>query len=119
MCVGSRVESRVSGRARIAIVACVGGVTALAATALWLSSRPDAELARWSAVATVVSGVVTVLALAVAIAPLCRGQNPKGRGVQPPRSAVTQTIHSNGPVNVVGEGSQVNVDLHLPPSDGL
>lgn len=111
-----------NGRARVAIVACVGGAVALVAMAIWLASWPDAALARWSAVAAVVSGVVTILTLVVAIVPLWPHGDDKDVGEQEkrplPGSSITQNIHSNGPVNVVGEGSQVNVDLRLP-SDGL
>ena len=110
-------------RARVAIVACVGGVVALAAMAIWLTSRSDAALARWSAVAAVVSGVVAVLTLAVTIIPLWPRNEGKGEGArgerQLPGTTVTQNIQGNGPTNVVGQGTQVNVDLHLPPSDGL
>lgn len=112
-----------NGRARVAIIACAGGMAALTATAIWLASWSDAVLAHWSAVAAVVSGAVAVLTLAVAIVPLwprSGGKDAGDRGErQPPGTHVTQNVRSNGPVNIVGEGSQVNVDLRMPPSDGL
>lgn len=114
----------VARRTGAIIVACVSGVMALAAVALWLASRSDAVLARWSAVAGVITGVVAVLTLAVALVPLWRrddGRDSEGqRERQLPGGAVTQIIHSSGagPVNVVGEGSQVNLDLRSPPREG-
>lgn len=82
--------------------------------AIWLASWSDAVLARWSAIAAVISGAVAVLALAVAIIPLWPRNGVRNAG----GTTVTQNIHGNGPMNVLGEGSQVNVDLRLPPSDG-
>jgi hypothetical protein len=114
---------KVNARARVAIVACVGGVVALVATAIWLASWSDGALARWSAVAAVVSGLVSVFALVVAIVPLWLGddgRHARDQGErQIPGTTVTQNVLSNGPVHMVGEGSQVNMDIRLPPSDGL
>ena len=112
-----------NGRARVAIVACVGGAAALVAMTIWLATRSDAVLARWSAVAAVVSAVVAVLALAVTIVPLWPRNDGRDAGSRGERqhsgTTIVQNVRSNGPVNMVGEGPQVNVDLRLPPSDGL
>lgn len=120
---GRWAKVRANGRAHVAVVACVGGVAALVAMAIWLASWSDAVLARWSAIAAVISGVVAVLALVVAIIPLWPRNGVRNAGGQGgrrlPGTTVTQNIQGNGPVNVLGEGSQVNVDLRLPPSDGL
>lgn len=119
-------------RTRVAMVAGAGGVAALVALVIWLTSWSDADLARWSAVATVVAGVVAVAALAVAIAPIWpRGDGKASEGKtgdgkdaaspaasQPPAASVIQHIHGDGTNNVVGEGTQVNLNLPLPPGDG-
>lgn len=111
-------------RTGVTIVACVSGVAALVAVTLWLASRSDAVLAHWSAVAGVIAGVAAVLTLAAALVPLWRrddrGDSDGKRDQELPGGTVTQTIHSSGagPVNLVGEGSQVNLDLRLPPREG-
>ena len=112
-------------RTGVTVVACVGGTAAVVAAALWLASRSDAVLDRWAAVAGVISGGAAVLTLALAVVPLWRRADggdaaEEERDRRPSGRTVTQTIHSSGtgPVNVVGEGSQVNVNLRLPPREG-
>ena len=104
------------------IVASIGGVVALVALALWLASRSDALLARWSAVAGVISALVTILALVAALVPLWRHDDGGVAGdtaeQRPARTTITQNIRNKGSANVVGEGTQVNIDLGSPPRDG-
>ena len=110
-----------AGRTRAAIVACIAGLVTLAAMALWLASRPDTVLAHWSAVAGVIAAVVAILTLVATLIPLWRrnnsGDTADREEPRPPRANVTQNIRSKGSVNVVGEGSQINVDLGLPPRE--
>jgi hypothetical protein len=106
-------------RTAVAIAACIGGAAALATIVLWLASRSDHTLIRWSAIAGVITGGAAVLTLVAALVPLWRRDDGAGTdktGRQVPGATVTQNIHSDGsgPVNVVGEGSQVNIDLRSP-----
>jgi membrane protein implicated in regulation of membrane protease activity len=99
------------------VVACIGGIVAIVATAVWLGSRSDATLARWSAIASVISVVVAVLALVAAVVPLWRHDDDGGQPAREPGTVVTQKIKSGrGRVNVAGR-DQFNIDINRRPGD--
>lgn len=106
-----------SARARLALVASIGAAVTLIAAIIWLESRPDVVLARWSAIAGVISAVVAVLALVVALVPLRlpskandadtgRSAGTAPEPVSP--TGVKQNISVKGPTQVVGKGNITN-----------
>jgi hypothetical protein len=110
-------EGNVPGRRLSFLVACIGGIVAIVAAAVWLASRSDAILARWSAIAGVISVVVAVLALVAAVVPLWRHDDDGGRPGREPGTVVTQKIKSRrGRVNAAGR-DQFNIDIGRRPDD--
>jgi len=103
------------GRAYSAIVACASGGTALIAAVVWLESRPDDTLTRWSEIAGVIAAVAAVLALAAALVPLrssgkddqaTTGQDAGTAAPTEPAGEVRQTIiTSGGQSQAVGRGT--------------
>jgi hypothetical protein len=86
----------VSGRVISAIAA---GAAALGALIVWLVGHSDSTLARWSAIAGVVSAAVAVLALAAAAVPLLRRDGEKA----------LQSVHAEGSVQAVVNGDINNI----------
>jgi hypothetical protein len=82
----------VPGRRFLAIVASIFFLAALVALVLWVGSRSDTTLARWSAISTVFSAVITVLALAAAVVPLLRHDGGSGQATEQHETVVNQKI---------------------------
>jgi hypothetical protein len=95
------------------IVACVFFVAAAGALVLWLGSRSDTTLARWSSIATIFSAAVTVLALVAAVIPLWRhddGSGTEARRDAPETGTVVHQKISGKNVNAAGR-DQFNINL--------
>lgn len=106
-------EGNAPGRRLWFIVACIGGIVAMIAAAVWLGSRSDTTLARWSEIAGLISAVVAVLALVVAAVPLWRHDDAAGE----PGTVVTQKIKSKrGRVNAAGR-DQFNIEINRRRGD--
>ena len=98
------------------VASCAFGVVAIAAAIIWLGSRSDEVLSRWSAIAVVISGVFSVLGFVVALIPLwgrdgnhAEGNEESDTKQQQPSGTtiITQEINSSGDAYVVGQGSQI------------
>ncbi len=110
-----------SSRLPWAIAASIAGMIAIVASVVWLASRSDATLARWSAIAGVISAMVAVSALVVAVIPLWQRDDSRkasaGHGNQArraPGTVIKQDIRGGRDVNVVGQGSQNIVNITYP-----
>jgi hypothetical protein len=112
-----------SGRARLAVIAGVCGAAALIAATVWLTSRSNAAIARWSGIAGVISAGVAVLTLVVTLVPLWRdgrgeAQTRPEAGVPRQKPGIVQEINTHGgSVNALGEGTQINVHVRRPPDE--
>lgn len=87
------------------IVGCIFLVSAMTMLILWLDSRSDTALARWSSIAGVLSAVIATLTLVAAAVPLWRHDNDTGTGgtpsVPPAKTRVTWKIRGRN-MNVAG-----------------
>ena len=104
----------------VAIASCVFGAVAISAAVIWLGSRSDEMLSRWSAIAGVIASVFAVLTFVATLIPLwphdkndsnddttsdMKAQDPTGT------TTITQTVNNSGTANVLGQGTQ-NVNIY-------
>ena len=103
-------------RRALFVLAVLGLLGVGAAAIAWLGWHSDAELARWSSIAGVISAVLSALAVVLALVPILQGKGGEaGRAdhdkeaaqVASPQVNVTQKVkHNRG--SIQGEGIQVN-----------
>jgi|SRR5271165_3334563 len=101
------------------VMTCMSSAAFTAGLVIWLNGRPDATLARWSAIATVAAAVATALTLVLAVlswrssaaaSPSVNGTpGAEGSGHVIQRGADVNT----GTINQLGHGLQIN-HLHPP-----
>jgi len=114
-----------TGRSRVTIATFAGGAVALAAATVWLASRSDGSLSRWSAITGIITAVFTVLAFVASIAPLAfrhehKSEQDENNPAKPSEDVVTQQINNYGAgsVNAVAKGIQIVGHRHkLPKND--
>jgi hypothetical protein len=112
-------DRRSLGHTSLLVIASMSGAAFAGGLVIWLNSRPDATLARWSAIATVVAAVAAGLTLVLAVLSwrggaaspsASRTPGAEGQGHVIQRGADVNT----GIINQLGHGLQIN---HPHPPD--
>lgn len=102
------------------VLTCTCGAAFAVALIIWLNGRSDSTLTRWSAIATVVAAVATVLTLVLMVLQSSGGAAASDfadeqHGLEGGRVIQQGAVVNSGTINQQGRGVQVNNSL--PPKE--
>src|ERR1700756_1105581 len=112
-------DRRSLGHTSLLVIASMSGAAFAGGLVIWLNLRPDATLARWSAIATVVAAVAAGLTLVLAVLSWRGGAASPSASRTPGAEGQGQVIQrgadvNTGIINQLGHGLQIN---HPHPPD--